>query len=143
MVDGTVSHVGVCVSDMDRSRAFYEGALGFKFARDHRNRGSAKQDQFLQLENVDLHAVFLEKKGFVLELLSYANRPPVTGPPRPMNQLGMTHISITVNDMASALAAIRSSGGEVLEATFVGGVACFVRDPDGQLIELVSASAAV
>jgi catechol 2,3-dioxygenase-like lactoylglutathione lyase family enzyme len=54
---------------------------------------------------------------------------------RVMNEPGLTHISIAVDNLAGVLARVADYGGEVLEDTRNDQVA-FVRDPDGQLIEL-------
>jgi len=54
---------------------------------------------------------------------------------RVMNEPGLTHISIAVADFEGVLARVAEYGGEVLLDTKNDMVA-FVRDPDGQLIEL-------
>jgi hypothetical protein len=52
-----------------------------------------------------------------------------------MNEPGLTHISVSC-DIDDICSRIGDYGGEVLEDTNIGfGV--FVRDPDGQLIELL------
>jgi len=62
--------------------------------------------------------------------------------PRPMNQLGLTHLSFRVDDLAATLQMIEKAGFAVLERTridipaFEAG-AVFITDPDGTLIELV------
>ena len=53
-----------------------------------------------------------------------------------MNELGFTHLSVTVPDIVAVTAQIPRYGGTVLEDTHLG-VAVFVLDPDGQLIELL------
>jgi predicted enzyme related to lactoylglutathione lyase len=82
--------------------------------------------------------VYLTLGDFVLELLHYERdgNPPFR--PRAMNEPGLTHLSITVTDLPGALERVRALGGAVDESTHVG-VAVMVRDPDGQLIELLSA----
>jgi predicted enzyme related to lactoylglutathione lyase len=50
---------------------------------------------------------------------------------------GLTHLSIAVADIAAAQEAVVAAGGKVV-ADPGGGFACMVRDPDGQLIELVN-----
>jgi catechol 2,3-dioxygenase-like lactoylglutathione lyase family enzyme len=59
-----------------------------------------------------------------------------------MNEPGLTHLSFRVQDLDATLAALRAAGERVLEETIiripqVRAAACFVVDPDGQLIELV------
>ncbi len=51
-----------------------------------------------------------------------------------MNELGLTHISLSVDDIPATCALVEQYGGEVLRDTDIGG-GLFVRDPDGQRIE--------
>ena len=53
-----------------------------------------------------------------------------------MNEPGLTHISLSVDDIDAACARVAEFGGEVIEASNIGA-AVFVRDPDGQLLELL------
>jgi predicted enzyme related to lactoylglutathione lyase len=53
-----------------------------------------------------------------------------------MPEPGLTHLSVNTDDLEAALARVAAHGGEVLTATHVG-VAVMVRDPDGQLLELI------
>ena len=134
----TVNHVGLCVTDLERSRAFYEGALGFR----HRNDLTVPDEpagRLLQVTPpVGLRAVYLERDGWVLELLHFdrpGNEPPR---PRPFTEPGLTHISFAVDDLAAACALVAEHGGEVLEQTEIPGMAVMVRDPDCQLLELLA-----
>ena len=52
-----------------------------------------------------------------------------------MDDRGLTHISLSC-DIAAVRARVADYGGEVLAETDVE-VAVFIRDPDGQLIELL------
>jgi catechol 2,3-dioxygenase-like lactoylglutathione lyase family enzyme len=90
-------------------------------------------------EPVGLTAVYLERGEFTLELLHY-DRPGNPGPAkRVLNEPGLTHLSFTVGDLTSALDAVVTSGGTVVESTNVRG-AVMVKDPDGQLLELIPRS---
>ena len=133
----TFNHVGLCVADRQRSRRFYEGLLGFQFwwELDAPDDGTA---ELLRLEKpVGLHATYLVRDGLVLELLDYSGRPVHTGPARVMDQVGLTHISFSVSDLAGVLAEVAEFGGTVVDGTVSAGSA-MVRDPDGQLLELLS-----
>jgi glyoxylase I family protein len=139
-----VSHIGVCVSDLERSLRFYRDVLGFVVSDtmpEVRVEGEPS-DTLLKLHDVKLHAVYLERDGFRLELLHYASpRSPAAPPVRAMNDLGFTHLSVRVADVAATLAKLAAAGVTVDRDTVieVGGltVAAFVRDPDGLGIELV------
>ncbi|MGH9090478.1 MAG: VOC family protein, partial [Acidimicrobiales bacterium] len=135
----SVNHVGICVSDLERSRRFYTGALGFRpwWELDVPD-GSA--GPLLRLPTpLGTHATYLANGRFVLELIHYRDHP-ATAPPggRAMDVLGLTHLSVAVEDVAAAADAVEALGGEVLRDTAVGAAAVMVRDPDGQLLELTS-----
>jgi predicted enzyme related to lactoylglutathione lyase len=56
-----------------------------------------------------------------------------------MDQLGLTHLSLSVSDLADVVAAAESYGGSVVDGT-VSDQSAMIRDPDGQLLELLSDS---
>ena len=133
----TFNHIGLCVADRERSRRFYEGLLGFQFwwELDAPDEGT---DQLLQLEKpVALHATYLIRDGLVLELLDYSARRVHAGAERVMDQVGLTHISFSVSDLSEVLEKVEGFGGAVVDGTVSDGSA-MIRDPDGQLLELLS-----
>ena len=99
-------------------------------------------DTLLQLKGVDLRAVYLEREGVRIELLHYAS-PGHTGDatPRELNRLGLTHLSLRVDDLDALLAELMPAGVNVLSHTQIEipeakARAVFITDPDGTLIEL-------
>ena len=133
------NHIGLCVADRERSLRFYEGLLGFQFWWEL-DPPDAGTDQLLQLEKpVGLHATYLVRDGLVLELLDYANRDVQTGSARVMDEVGLTHLSLSVSDLAAVLTMVDSFGGSVVDPT-VTEQSAMIRDPDGQLIELLADS---
>lgn len=143
-VISNVSHIGVCVSDLERSLRFYCDVLGFAVSatRPEIHVQGEPSDSLLRLRDVDLRAVYLERDGFRLELLSYASpRSPREAPARAMNDLGFTHLSVQVPDVEASLSQLEALGVTIDRDTVIqiGGltVAAFVRDPDGLGIELV------
>ena len=134
-----MNHLGHCVADLDRSVTFYTTLFGFEMDR-RLEVPDTPSDRLLQVDPpVGLTAVYLSKGGFVLELIHF-DRP--GNPParrRPMNEPGLTHLSFCVDDVPATLARVTELGGEVLADTDIR-FAVFVRDPDGQLIELMPMS---
>ena len=131
------NHVGLCVADTARSRRFYEGLLGFTFwwELEPPDEGTG---QLLQLDKpIGLHATYLVRDGLVLELLAYSHRVLRAGSDRVMDQVGLTHLSLSVSDLGELLTAVESFGGSIVEGT-VTEQSAMVRDPDGQLLELLS-----
>ena len=133
---GVMNHLGICVADLNVSREFYVEVFGFRPWR-----VSAPPDRvvarLLQLgEPVGLRAEYLTLDAFVLELLHYEHRPSPERPLRAMDELGLTHISISRDDVDATCDAVEAHGGRVLRDSRVGD-AVMVRDPDGQLIEVL------
>lgn len=130
------NHIGLCVTDRERSRRFYTELLGFQLWWDLElpDEGTAA---LLQLDGpIGVRATYLVKDGFVLELIDYSKREAQVREPRVMDEVGLTHISMSVSDLAGVLAQVAEYGGTVVAGA---GSAHFamIRDPDGQLIELL------
>ena len=130
------NHVGLCVADRERSRRFYEGLLGFQFWWDLELPDEATAT-LLQLSGpIGIHATYLVRDGLVLELIDYSKRDVRVAPQRVMDEVGLTHMSLSVSDLPGVLAQVEGFGG-----TLVPGAAteqfAMIRDPDGQLIELL------
>ncbi len=132
------NHVGHCVTDLDRAQRFYVDLLGFTLDRSLKppDDPSAK---LLRLEPpLGMEARYLSRDGFVLELMAFS-RPGTPRAERVVDQPGLTHMSFCVDDVAATVARVPDYGGEVLSDTDIGA-AIFIRDPDGQLIELLPMS---
>lgn len=139
-----LSHIGICVSDLQRSLVFYRDLLGF---REVSKLDVSGQDAatLLGLEKVELTAIYLERDGTRIELLLFDQPGHETNhAPRPMNRLGLTHLSLRVEDLGAILTSLADAGAAVLHETRVDHPqfqvgAIFVTDPDGTRIELVQA----
>lgn len=130
-----VNHIGLCVTDVDASARFYE-ALGFERKLDL-DLPDEPADKLIGLAPpIGLKAVYLVNGPVVLELMRFAGHPPAGPNGRTIDELGLTHLSIGVDDLAAAKQSVVDAGGVVDEDTDVGA-AVMVRDPDGQLIELL------
>jgi len=139
-----LSHIGICVSNLERSLRFYRDLLGFRYLGELQLAGEPTET-LLRIRNLDLRAIYLERDGTRIELLHYQS-PGCTGDgqPRPMNQLGLTHLSMRVDNFEETVAALETAGVQVLHDTRIDvpafeAAAVFVTDPDGTLIELVQA----
>jgi catechol 2,3-dioxygenase-like lactoylglutathione lyase family enzyme len=133
------NHVGQCVADLALSRRFYEELLGFTFKREISPPDDPSAQLLRLTPPIGMTACYLRRDGLVLELLHYAQAGTRPQGPRVMNEPGLTHMSLSVDDVEAVCRRIPDFGGEVLTDTDIGfGV--FVRDPDGQLIELLPMS---
>ena len=137
-----MSHIGICVSDWEHSVRFYRDVLGFRYTRELQFAGEPS-GTLLRLKDVDFRAIYLERDGVCIELLHYASPGHVgDGSPRAMNALGLTHISLRVDDLEAFLPELERAGVQVLRHTRIdipeaATSAVFIADPDGTLIELV------
>ena len=132
-----MNHVGVCVTDVERARRFYEDGLGFAVQRDLRPPDDIT-GTLLGVAQPGLTAVYLTMGSFVLELLHFDRDHNPPGRERVFNEPGLTHLSLTVEDLPATLERVQASGGTVVDSSNVG-VAVLVRDPDGQIVELLAA----
>jgi lactoylglutathione lyase len=143
-VTTTFSHLGICVSDLERSLRFYCEALDFAPAESH-----AVGDEFgrlMELDGVVLRSQFVRRDAVAIELLHFTAPDQIgDGGRRPMNQLGLTHLSVRVDDVDAVAAAVERLGGTVVAGTrttfaLSGASLDFVycTDPDGVRIELMN-----
>ncbi|MER3452131.1 MAG: hypothetical protein C4344_00005 [Acidimicrobiia bacterium] len=135
------SHTGQVVRDLARSEHFYAGALGFEKVFELTVEGDQPARLLRLPGEVRMRAVYLRRDGLVLELMEFAT-PALVEPDRTpvMNEPGLTHISLVVDDLDAACAAVEAHGGRVLADTRLP-TAVFVQDPDAQLVELLGPEA--
>jgi len=143
----SVSHIGICVSDLEASLHFYRDGLGFEEVAAHQVGGEFAV--LLEVDGVRLRSRMVRRDGVTLELLAF-DAPGTSGIPgrRPMNRLGFTHLSLRVEDLDSVAATIGAFGGSVVGSTRttleVGDAALdfvYCTDPDGVRIELMDLGA--
>jgi len=137
-----VGHLGLCVSDLERSLRFYRDLLGFLPLSEVEVSG-AEADRALRLEGVRQRTVFLERDGVRLALFAFeAPAPRGDRAPRAMNELGFAALMLRVDDLDATLAGFRAAGVRILESTYTAhpeyrSKLVFLCDPDGTLIELI------
>jgi catechol 2,3-dioxygenase-like lactoylglutathione lyase family enzyme len=131
------NHVGQCVTDLDRSKRFYCELFGFTLEREINPPDESSAKLLSLAPPMGMTAAYLVRDGLVLELLHFsADGQTQPFRPRTMNEPGLTHISLSVDDLDAVCARVPEFGGEVIASTNIGA-AVFVRDPDGQLLELL------
>lgn len=133
------SHIGLCVTDLERSLRFYVDGLGFEeFARFELERDIAEVDP-----PVRLTSLFIQKGGLRVELLHYRSPGSFGHPSTRRNQLGLTHFSFVVDDVDAAAADLVNYGGTIIDGTRSGQhdpdmvQIIFLADPDGTRVELM------
>jgi lactoylglutathione lyase len=131
------NHVGQCVTDLERSKRFYCELFGFSLEREITPPDETSAQLMSLTPPLGMTAAYLVLDGLVLELLYYS----AAGQTRPyrlrtMNEPGLTHISLSVDDIDDVCSRVAAYGGEVVDSSNIGA-AVFIRDPDGQLVELL------
>jgi lactoylglutathione lyase len=134
------NHTGHVVTDLERSKQFYQEAFGFLLWYEIEPPDVPTAQLTSLTPPLGVTASYLTLDGFVLELMHYA-ADGATAPyrVRTMNEPGLTHLSISVDDVHVAAERAVELGGQLIEESDIGA-ALFIRDPDGQLIELLPAS---
>jgi catechol 2,3-dioxygenase-like lactoylglutathione lyase family enzyme len=137
------SHFGICVSDLERSLRFYCDGLGFEKAESH-TIGS-EFAALMDLPDVSVTSQFIRREQTAIELLAFTEPEPVgSRDRRPVQQLGLTHLSFRVRDVEAVAAQLVELGGAVVDSSrteidFGGTPLHFVycTDPDGVRVELM------
>jgi len=138
-----LSHLGLCVADLERSLRFYCDGLGFAQAEgyDLDEQMLDGIDRALEVSRpVKLRSQMITNGELKIELLHFA-APVATGTPSPSRgQIGFTHLSFFVDDVDAVARHLASLGGEVLASTRaqLGYEVVFVADPDGTRVELMA-----
>ncbi|MFN3594486.1 MAG: VOC family protein [Thiobacillaceae bacterium] len=115
-------HASLLVSDLERARAFYEGILGLTPSPVR--------------PSMDFPGVWYDIGPAQLHLLVLPNPDPVTG--RPVHGGRDQHIALGVADWEGLRQALDRSGIDYTLSRS-GRRALFVRDPDGNALELIDA----
>jgi predicted enzyme related to lactoylglutathione lyase len=140
----TFSHFGLCVSDLERSMRFYCDGLGFQPAIQY-EVGTDFADTLEVSGDIAVVSQFITRDGVSIELLHYTKGGVTGSPSATRNQLGLTHLSLNVDDVDETAAKLVACGGTVIDSTRTkidnpdGSVNdfVFVADPDGTRVELM------
>jgi len=129
----TFQHVGLSVPDLDRAQRFYEEGLGMK-----------EQSRF-EIPGPGIRgAILATDGGACIELLERAGSKRAAtfaDPPEAILSEGYGHWALGVDDIDAACERLVAAGAQVVweprDAPQPGARMAFLRDPDGNLIELI------
>lgn len=137
-----MGHHGLTVTDPDRTARFFVEVLGFRLGA-RVELDERFSSQVSGVEGVTIAARFLEGPGVVVELLHYRGQGPAPGRPRPSDP-GSAHLALYVDELVRVVAQSTAYGwrpaGRVVEITRgprAGGLAVYLTDADGAVVELV------
>ncbi len=139
-----VTHIGICVRDMDKSLEFYRDALGMRVlgdrATDPTEGGRLHNYQHQRNTRRWVSLSYGEGTTPTLTLTSHPGEEP-DGQPILLDQIGISHISFGVNDVKGLADELISKGvelaGPIESFTNSQGEirSIYVRDPDGILVQ--------
>jgi catechol 2,3-dioxygenase-like lactoylglutathione lyase family enzyme len=136
-VTTVVNHVGHCVADLERATRFWCDVLGFTVDRPDLTIPDGVMGPMFAVDGpVGLTARYLRCGDYVHELIRF-DRPEAATARRSIVDPGLTHVSLCVDDVAATVALAREHGAEVVSASTRASV---LRDPEGQLVELLPMS---
>ena len=143
-----VTHVGVCVRDIGESLKFYRDALGMKVIGEKITDITEGGTQTARLDNYALerntrHWVSLSYGHDLTPTLTLTSHPgeKADGKPILLDQVGISHISFGVADVAALADELEAKGYELAGSResytdSTGEIrSIYVRDPDGILVQ--------
>ncbi|MEE9415287.1 MAG: VOC family protein [Acidimicrobiales bacterium] len=113
-------HISFPVSDLDRSRKFYEGVLDLK--------------EIPRADFGDVGGVWYQAGPCEVHLIAMSNDPNLGTPP-PVIHPGARHVGFAVDSFDATVAHLTEHGVEVFAVADNGQIWC--QDPDGHVIEFI------
>lgn len=121
MIAKHVHHISFAVSDLERSRAFYEDVLGL---------------ETIERPDFGLAGVWYRAGASEVHLIQTPDGVDAGRPPGKLSPIA-NHQAFAIDDYRASLEALRGHGLEVLETGPERGQ-LWVADPDGNVIELIA-----
>lgn len=141
-------HTNLIARDWRRLSEFYRDVFGCRPVPPERHYSGGDLERGTGVHDSDLHGVHLRLPGYggdgpTLEIYTYTVLQ--EGPSPAVNRPGLGHIAFSVDDVPGAREAVLAAGGsavgEVVTLQLATGARvtwCYVRDPEGNIVELQS-----
>ena len=134
---GEFLHVAIAVEDLERSMAFYLEVMGMELDYKAHHQGELPS-RISGVPEAELEVVVLKKGAARIELTDYRRKQ--SGPPKPQNQHGLTHIAFLVEGIDQEHQRIAALGyrfnSPPLQSRPGGPKVCYFHGPDNVIIEL-------
>jgi len=137
--DPTAHHVGITVADLDRAVDFYTETFDCDLLSEFAVGGDAFAEA-VAVEGASAEFAHLDADGVRIELVAYDPAGDPTADPE-LNRPGATHLGLSVDDVEAFYADL-DDDVETLSpprTTESGTTILFIRDPEGNLIEVLDA----
>ncbi len=139
----SANHVGLTVTDLARSIAFYRDLLGFHIAYERGEVTAEYMPRLVGIPGARLKIAGLDIPGLHLDLIEYLT-PKGAAKAGPTNDVGNVHLGFTVDDLWAAYRSLSAAGvtfkSEPVSPTVgpnKGGWAIYFTDPDGVTLEMI------
>ena len=136
------NHVGISVTDLDRSIAFYRDMFGMEPLGDPFPFSGPQFSEIMDIPQVEGRMCMIAGGNLWLELFEFAN--PAGTPKDPnykVSDRGISHFGMTVDDIHATYAKLKAAGVPIhgrLQTFSGGGMrAAYCRDPDGNVFEIM------
>jgi catechol 2,3-dioxygenase-like lactoylglutathione lyase family enzyme len=136
----SLNHVGVTVSDLEASRAFYVNVVGLELVLPGFRTGGEWFDTLTENSGAVVDALLLSAGEMTLQLVQYheaGNQEAVTG----HNRVGNLHLSFDVEDVEAKHAQLKERpelrATAIVQLPVEGHKSFYVRDPDGVPVEFL------
>jgi catechol 2,3-dioxygenase-like lactoylglutathione lyase family enzyme len=136
----TVNHVGISVSDIERSIAFYRDLFGLEQRMEIMPFSGEQYEAIMDIPGVTGRICMIGKGDLNLELFEF-DKAKAKDPEYPVSDRGISHFGFEVDDIAATYAKLEEAGVRIHcpVITFMGGSmkATYCRDPDGNVFEIL------
>jgi catechol 2,3-dioxygenase-like lactoylglutathione lyase family enzyme len=139
----SANHIGITVSDLSRSIAFYRDLLGFHVAYERGEVTAEYMPRLVGIAGARLKIAGLDIPGLHLDLIEYI-APKGAAVAGSTTDIGNVHLGYTVDDVWAAYRHLSAAGvrfkSEPVSPTAgpnKGGWAVYFVDPDGVTLEMI------
>ena len=143
-----IIHVGITVTDIDRSIQFYRDILGLTFKGEMTMEGD-ETDKLFNMKNIKVRVAYLQSGGNLIcppvELLQFYNTDTINYKPM-LNQVSISEICFKTENIEEDYKNLQSKGVEFISEpqffdlssqSFGKSKAVYFKDPDGIVLELI------
>jgi catechol 2,3-dioxygenase-like lactoylglutathione lyase family enzyme len=134
-------HVGISVSDLGRSMAFYRDMLRMDVAHEPFELSGPDVERVMGVQDLKVRQGVMKKGNLILEVFEFASPAPVPqDADYSVANHGISHFGVDIDDLDEAYEHMVANGVRFHSpvTTFPGGIkATYGRDPDGNVFELL------
>lgn len=135
-----LNHVGISVSDIERSIRFYCDTFGMEQFCEIMPVGGPAHEAMMDLPGVSGRMCVVGKGPMHLELFEFHQPAPAVRGAYPVSDHGVSHFGIEVEDIDATYRAVEAAGVRIHAPVIRFGSsmrATYCRDPDGNVFEIM------